>query len=123
MNNQEKEISDIPEIERLPTWLQLTICISLLLISINIGITTIGKAEYNQKFCEGKVELLYNEKASLFEDQVTKVYGDTAKRHWGCCRIPEGAKKVLKKEYCVYTPEYQEPKIKDKFSAFLKRFK
>jgi len=109
----------------MPMWKQLTICSAVLLLAIYIGVTMIGKEEYNKVFCEEKLgELLPNEKAALWEDQRTKTLDDIAegKRKWGCCRVPDGAEKISKSKNCIYVSDYEEPRLKQKISYFLKKF-
>lgn len=87
------------------------------------GLLKIGEQEFNKRFCEERLELKSNEKASLWEDRHTRTFPPTDERKWGCCRVPEGEKWISTSENCVYTPEYRFPTISQKTSAFLKRFK
>jgi len=103
------------------------ICSLVLLLAIFIGAGKIGKAEYDRSFCEGKLELLPNEKAGLLTDYVNPYKEDVSdeKGHntYGCCRIPDDYSGFWKSQNCIMTPDYKSPTIKEKMAYFLKRFK
>lgn len=120
----------LPEVKRLPTWLQLTICTSVLLFMIYLAIFSIGKEEYNMRYCEkvlddAGLDRFSNEQAVLFEDQKTKQYFGRSRdgeRLWGCCRIPKGQEEVSLRENCVHAPNYDIPNFGQRVDYFLKKF-
>ena len=103
--------------------MQIVLASAFLLYIIYIGVTAIGKAEYDKSFCESKLDLLPNEKPGLLHDQKNKRYDDTGEVRIGCCRIPDGAEYIRKSTHCIYTTDYIEPELADKWQYFLKRFK
>lgn len=87
----------------------------LCVIAILISMSILGKAEYNQNYCASRLELQSNEKPALMLDRVSNTYG--------CCRVPDGAKQVSRKEYCVDAPDYKIPSLPERIRQILKRFK
>lgn len=118
---------DLMSAKRMPKWKQILICSSVLLISILIGIAMIGKAEYDNQFCEAKLDLLPNEKAGLLKDYTNPYKEEISKEHgvniYGCCKIPDDGSSIRKSQNCNMTPDYREPTISQRLAYFLKRFK
>lgn len=113
---KEKNLS---ETQQLPIFLQISILSILTIIAILIGMSMVGKQEYNKQFCEGVLKDIDSTKgkAGLLTDKTTN------EEKYACCRIPIGEKMFRKSTNCRYIDYYKKPRFAQKLSFFLKKFK